>query len=119
MPGNITWNDDNNKYNSRVGSTVKLYRKIVGGQEEYVAQQNIVPGQTNYKFQTRQCDNNGNVYEFRVEQDKIPGYETIIEQRNISNNLILPNYISELKIEPKNSFENKYLKNGQVKLEAI
>lgn len=118
VAGSIAWNDSNNKYNSRVGSTLKLYRKISGGQEQLAAQQNITAGQTSYNFQTKQCDSNGNVYEFRVAQEQIPGYETIVNQRNITNNLIVPNYTGELKIEPKDSFQNKYLKNGKVKLEA-
>ena len=62
--GNITWNDQDNKYNSRIPSKIKLYRKIAQGQEEYVAEQNIVAGQNNYLFQTRECDDSGNKYEF-------------------------------------------------------
>lgn len=129
--GNITWNDTSNKYSSRKASNIKLYRKLgENGTEELVETQRLEPGQTTYSFQTRQCDDLGNEYTFRLEQELIDGYETLYEgnnvtsdgtknvEINITNNLILPTYTSKIEVEAIDSFENKLLKNGKIKLTA-
>ena len=129
--GNITWNDSSNKYSSRKASNIRLYRKLgQNGTETLVETQRLEPGQTEFSFQTRQCDDSGNEYIFRIEQDNINGYETLYTgnsvssdgtknvQIDITNNLVLPTYTSDITIEPKDSFENKLLKNGQAKITA-
>ena len=129
--GNITWNDSSNKYSSRKASNIRLYRKIgTNGTETLVATQRLEPGQTEFSFQTRQCDDAGNEYIFRLEQDNIDGYETLYTGNSVSsdgtknveiditNNLILPTYTSSVTIEPKDSYQNKLLKNGQAKITA-
>ncbi len=130
--GNITWNDQNNKYSSRVASQIKLYRKTEeDGEETLVETQRLEPGQASYSFQTRQCDDAGNDYIFRLEQETIEGYETLYTKNNITsegkteditiditNNLILPEYTSQITTEPINSFENKLLKNANIKVVA-
>lgn len=131
--GNIKWNDENNKYSSRVPSQIKLYRKLEeNGEETLVETQRLEPGQASYSFQTRQCDDNGKDYIFRLEQNRIDGYETLYTSNNITsegktedikiditNNLILPEYTSKITIEPINSFENKILKNSEVEIVAV
>ena len=112
----VTWNDENNKYNAR-GGIVKLYRKTEETEEQYVAEQQIET-KTNYTFQTRECDDNGTPYIFRIEQTQIDGYETIINNYDITNNLILPKYESKIEINPKDSFQNQFLKNGKVAIQA-
>ena len=114
--GSIEWNDESNKYNTRDG-VVKLYRKTGQIEEQYVAEQEI-GAKTNYIFQTRECDDNGTPYTFRIEQTQIDGYETSINNYDITNNLILPKYESKIEINPKNSFQNQFLKNGKVVIQA-
>lgn len=116
VSGNIIWNDSNNIYNSRKAVTINLYRKIQNGTETKATSINITAGQTNYSFKVDKTDNNGNTYIYRVEQQTIPGYETTYSGNNITNTLILPNYSSNITYTPVNSLQNRYLKNGDVKL---
>lgn len=125
--GNIQWNDQDNKYNSRKSAELKLYKKLENQQETLVDTINIIEGQTNYSFKTRQRDNDGNIYSFRVEQTTLDGYETIYTETEnnsknikieIDNNLILPEYNTQILIEPINSLENKLLKDVDVKITA-
>ena len=130
--GNIKWNDQNNKYSSRVPSQIKLYRKSEeNGKETLLETQRLEAGQSSYSFQTRQCDDTGKDYIFRLEQETIDGYETLYTENNITssgkteditiditNNLILPEYVSQITTKPINSFENKLLKNADMKIIA-
>lgn len=130
--GDIKWNDQENKFSSRKVSNIKLYRRLEeNGAETLVETQRLEPGQTSYSFQTRQCDDTGKEYIFRLEQELIDGYETLYTKNNITsdgtqnieigitNNLILPEYSSNVTIEPINSFENKILKNSDVEITAV
>lgn len=128
--GNIKWNDQENKYSSRMPSQIKLYRKSEeNGEEILLETQRLEAGQASYSFQTRQCDDAGKDYIFRIEQETIDGYETLYTANNITsngkteditiditNNLILPEYESQIITEPVNSFENKLLKNADIKI---
>ncbi|MCI8548757.1 MAG: Cna B-type domain-containing protein, partial [Bacilli bacterium] len=116
IAGTITWNDQNNRYASRKATTLNLKRKIGNGAEEQVASINLTAGQASYKFQARQVNDAGQTYTYRVEQAKVDGYETLYNGYNITNNLILPNYNGEVTYAPINTYENMYLKNGQVKV---
>lgn len=116
--GTIAWNDQNNKYNSRVQETIKIYRKTETSIEELVQVIKIEAGQKSWMLKTRECDDAGNKYQFIVRSDAIPGYESKIDGKNIINNLILPNYTQDLVITSVNSFEDRYLKNGRVKIEG-
>ncbi|MCI9017197.1 MAG: Cna B-type domain-containing protein [Clostridia bacterium] len=78
VAGNITWNDLNNRYNSRVRTILKLYRRVGQGGAELVATQTTAVGQTSYTFSgVKKFDSNENDYTYYVEQDNIAGYETI------------------------------------------
>ena len=114
--GQITWNDQNNKYNSRVAQTVKIYRKTATSGEELINTMNITAGQTSWTLATRECNDAGEQYQFIARGNAIPGYESVTSGKNITNNLILPNFTANLDSAPLNSFENKYLKNGKVKI---
>ena len=121
VKGNITWNDENNKYASRANTILRVYG-TVGTTKVQLGQINIVAGQTSYTLQVRQVNDAGQAYNIEVMQEKIPGYETIISgsgySYNITNNLITPKYTSNVTMLPVDSFENKYLKNAQVEIIA-
>lgn len=116
ISGNITWNDSNNRYNSRKTTTINLYRKIQNGTEQKATSTTITAGQTQYSFKVDKTDSNGNTYIYRIEQEQILGYETTYSNNNITNTLILPTYTSNITYTPVNSLQNRYLKNGEVKL---
>lgn len=118
VTGSITWNDQNNQYNSRIANKIRIYRKTATTQEELIQEQTIQPGQQSYTLKTRECDNNGTKYEFIVRNDNMPGYETTINGKNITNNLILPTFTGSLEMSTINSYENQYLKNARVKIEG-
>jgi hypothetical protein len=131
VAGTITWNDSDNKYASRSTSTIHLYRKIgENGKETEVANVVIVAGQTSYTFQTRECDDSGNKYIFRIVQDYVEGYETLYTGNsvssnqtqnvtiNIDNNLILPEYTSNIEYNLIDAFRGEYLKNTKVEMIA-
>ena len=79
---------------------------------------NITAGQTSWTLATRECNDAGEQYQFIARGNAIPGYESVTSGKNITNNLILPNFTANLDSAPLNSFENKYLKNGKVKIEG-
>lgn len=127
--GTITWNDENNNYNTRVNTEVSLYKKIGNGAESLVSSQNIIAGQTSYKFQTRETNDNGEYYTFRIEERLMDGYDNVYSQNNvtntetknieinISNDLILPEYTSKIEITPVNApSTDTILKNSEVKI---
>ena len=132
IEGNITWNDQNNKYNSRKATTMHIYRKVgANGAETKIADIAIVPGQTNnYSFQTRECDDNGNRYIFRIAEDYIEGYEISYEGNNIAsnqtqnvriniiNNIVLPTYTSKIEYNLIEGFRGEYLKNTKLEMVA-
>lgn len=131
ISGNITWDDLDNKYNSRKDSIIHLYRKLgENGREEEVTSLTIKEGQTNYQFQTRETNDNGEIYTFRIEQELISGYKSSYSQNNIKNTetenieinilneLILPLYTSNIIYSPIETYQNQYLKNGKIKINA-
>lgn len=125
--GNISWNDENNKYNTRKSKTLSLYGKVEGEKEVLIDSINLSDTEDTYKFKTRQRDASGNVYNFRIEQTTLDGYETTYIQKEVNtksmtidveNNLILPDYASSIYIIPLNSYQDKMLKNSEVKIVA-
>lgn len=127
--GSISWNDLNDRYHSRVNTVVSLYRKVGNGAESLVASLPITAGQTSYKFQTRETNDNGQTYTFRIEENLMDGYENVYSQNNvtntrtqnipinISNNLVLPQYSSKIEITPVNAPKSDaLLKNSDVKV---
>lgn len=127
IQGNITWNDQEDKYHTRKEATLNLYKSLEGGEETLVTSQNLSVGQTSYEFKTRERDDAGNIYNFRLEQTVLDGYETIYTQTdrnpkmvtiNVDNNLILPEYNTEFVIEPINSPQNQLLKGVDIKIKA-
>jgi hypothetical protein len=131
VSGNITWNDSDDQYLSRGESIIHLYRKVgENGKETEVANVSIAAGQTSYTFQTRECDDNGDQYIFRIEQEYVQGYETLYTGNsvtsnqtqdvtiNIDNNLILPEYTSKIEYNLIDAFRGEYLKNTKVEMIA-
>lgn len=118
ITGNITWNDDNNKYSSRVKTRLSLYRNINNGANELVQTQEIAAGQISYKFQAREMNDQGQVYNYIVQQDIVDGYETTYDQRNVINTLILPTYTSSVEYKLIDAFQDKFLKNTEVEITA-
>ena len=131
VQGNITWNDNSNKFSSRKASNIKLYRKIgENGTEQLVEKIAIAAGQENYNIKTRECDDNGNRYIFRIEQDYAEGYETLYTGNSVTsnetqsvtigiiNNLILPEYTSKIEYNLIDAFRGEYLKNTKVEMIA-
>ena len=129
--GNIQWNDENNKYESRKEGKINIYRKIgTNGTEEKVGEIRTQEGQTTYSYQTKECNDNGNQYIFRVEHQAGPGYKTSYQGNNIASNqtqpitiditneLIIPRYESELEYKAIDTYEDRYLKNGKVKIKG-
>ncbi len=131
IQGSIIWNDNNNQYNSRRASTLHIYRKVgTNGAEEKVADIAVTTGNTNYTWQTRECNDNGNKYIFRIAEDYIAGYETTYEGNNVSsnqtqnirinvgNNIILPQYTSKIEYNLIEGFRGEYLKNTKLEMVA-
>ena len=128
ISGTISWEDENNKYNSRPKNASRIetvdvtlnsdetITEIASGALTMPNTQTVVG--ENYTFNNLQknkiADNTEYIY--TVTQNVIPGYETIINGYNITNKLILPKYNSSITYTPINSFENRYLKNGKVKI---
>ncbi len=118
ITGNITWNDQNNKYSSRAKTKLSLYRNIDNGANELVQTQEIAAGQTSYKFQAREVNDQGKVYNYTVQQDIVDGYETTYDKLNITNTLILPTYTSNVEYKLIDAFQDKFLKNTKVEIAA-
>lgn len=118
ISGTIIWNDQNNKYQLRRRNKISIYRKTVNSTEELIQELNIPIEQENYRLQTRECKDNGEKYEFIIRHEDIPGYETIIEGRNIINTLIEPSYTAELEMDTIDGYEDLYLKNTKVKIQG-
>lgn len=130
LTGSITYNDGNNKYNSRIGTNIKIYRKIGNGAEELAGSINIASGAGTYTYETRECNDAGQYYTYRIEQGNMPGYKTTYEGNNVTcsnttnktinigNELIVPTYISSVEYETVETYENRYVKNGKIKVKA-
>ena len=118
IDGTITWNDSTNQYGSRIARTLKLYRKVGEGAAEFVTQTEIAGGQTSYHFQVREVNDSGAKYTYWIEQDNMPGYETIINGYNMVHNLIVPTYTSSVSYETIDTFQDRFLKNGKVSVTA-
>lgn len=111
VQGNVTWIDTNNKYSSRPSeATINLYRD--GSKTSSTTTLNT------YAFRNLVLYNptSGKSYKYTITQEQIPGYETTYIGYNITNQLIVPTYSSTIKYTPINTFEGKYLKNGQIKV---
>ena len=128
ISGKVNWNDQNNKYNSRpknasgietVNVTLNSDEAITETATGALATPNTqtVVGE-NYTFSNlqRYKTRDNTEYTYTVTQNVLPGYETVINGYNITNNLILPTYTSNITYTPVNSFENRLLKNGKVKV---
>ncbi len=125
ITGNITWNDQNNRYTSRPASVQVILNsdepvtEISQGALSTPATKNVT--ETQYQFdsvQSKKTKDNTN-YKYTIGQNKVLGYETIINGYNITNNLILPSYTSQITMKPYHTFEDKLLKNGQVEIVGI
>ena len=117
--GNVSWSDQNNKFASRPsGVTVTLSRTPSTGQVTAVPSPITVSGNSSYTFPNVQTYDatTGRAYNYTVSKNQVPGYETTINGYNITNTLILPTYTSEVTAVPVNTFQNKFLKNGAVKV---
>lgn len=85
VSGSKIWEDYNNKYNTRPEKiTVNLLQngKVIESKE--------VTAEDNWSYQFTKllkCDSNGNIYEYAITEDKVEGYETIIEGFDIINSL--------------------------------
>ena len=128
ISGTINWNDQNNKYNSRpknasgietVNVTLNSDEPVTEIASGALATPNTqtVVGE-NYTFSNLQQNKtkDNSAYTYTVTQNVLPGYETLIDGYTITNKLILPTYSSNITYTPINSFENRYLKNGKVKV---
>jgi hypothetical protein len=130
--GNITWDDYDNSYQTRKASTMHIYRKIgENGIEEKIADFEVIPGQTTgYSYQTRECNDNGERYIFRIEEDYIEGYDpkypgnkvTSNETQNVKidlvNFLLLPTYTSKIEYNLIEDFRGEYLKGTKLEMVA-
>ena len=123
VDGRVHWEDQNNRYSSRPANvTVTLHNNgdsvsMLKGPD---ANPITVAGESNYSFtntQTQRESDNQN-YNYWVTQNVIPGYKTTINGFNITNTLITPTYTSNITYTPIDTFENRLLKNGKVKLTA-
>lgn len=112
--GTVTWNDQNNKYSARPSQVnVDLYRDGTKIQTTQL-------DKGSYTFSNLQEYNvtTGQLYNYTVNQNEIDAYETIIDGYNITNNLILPDFISDITYTPKDTYQGQYLKNGKVVINA-
>ena len=128
VSGTVNWDDQNNKYNARpknasgietVNVTLNSDEPVTEITSGALATPNTqtVVGE-NYTFSNLQKNKvkDNSAYTYTVTQNVIPGYETLINGYTITNKLILPTYSSNITYVPVNSFENRYLKNGRVKV---
>ena len=128
VSGTVNWDDQNNKYNARpknasgietVDVTLNSDEPVTEIASGALATPNTqtVVGE-NYTFSNLQKNKvkDNSAYTYTVTQNVIPGYETLINGYTITNKLILPTYSSNITYVPVNSFENRYLKNGRVKV---
>ena len=120
ITGTVTWNDQNNKYNARRNVSVTLSRTPTTGSVTPVPSPVQVAGNATYTFNNVQTydTTTNNAYTYSVSQNKVPGYRTTINNFTITNDLILPTYTSNITYTPIDTYQNKYLKNGKVKIEA-
>lgn len=118
IDGSITWEDQENRYQSRRENKISIYRKTANSEEELVEELRIPIEQENYHLQTRECNDQGEKYEFIIRHEEIPGYETMMEGRDIFHTLIEPSYTAELEIDTVDGYEDLYLKNTKVKIQG-
>ncbi len=117
--GTIAWNDQNDKYHTRKQTTLNLYRKVGSGAEELAGSATVEAGQTEYSFKVRETNDQGQKYTYRVEEGNITGYKTTVSGYNITNDLIIPAYTSEITYTAVDTYNNQYLKNGKVRIKGI
>ncbi len=121
ITGTVTWDDQNNKYSSRPENvTVTLSRNPKQGEVTPIPSPVQIKGNATYTFNNVQTydTTNGNAYTYQVEQNKVSGYKTTINTYNITNQLIVPTYTSNISYSPIDTYKNLYLKNGKVKITA-
>ena len=119
--GSVSWNDQNNKYNSRPSSVnVSLARTPTTGEIIPLPGPKQVSGNANYTFENVQTYDmtTGNAYWYSVSQNQVPGYKTTINGFNIVNDLILPQYTSKIEYNLIDDFRGEYLKNTKVQMTA-
>ena len=119
--GQVSWNDQENKYNSRPENvTITLKRTPTTGTVTNVPNPKQVSGNTPYSFNEVQTydTTTGSAYNYTVSQNQVPGYKTTINGYNITNKLIVPIYESKIEYKAIDTYENRYLKNGKVKIKG-
>lgn len=124
ITGTVSWSDQDNKYASRPGNvqvTLHHDNDTVAILKEPDVNPLTVTGNSNYTFtntQTQKETNNQN-YNYTVTQNVVPGYKTTINGFNITNELIVPTYTSNITCTAVDTYKNEYLKNGKVKINAV
>lgn len=119
IKGNIIWNDQENAYGTRPSEGVQVTLKsdeavTAEGALEAPFTQKVENGEYTFKnLQTKKEKDNTN-YEYTVSQNKVLGYETVIDGYNIVNNLIVPSYTSQIKTTPVEG--DKFVKNKEVQV---
>ncbi len=121
--GNIIWNDEENKYTSRPSAIEVTLHSDEPATEEGVLQTPSKKTVTReqYEFenlQTKKIKDNTN-YKYTVSQNKVPGYETLINGYDITNHLIVPQYVSQINTTPENNLENEFIKNEKIQIVGI
>ena len=119
--GTVAWNDQNNKYSSRPENiTVTLSRTPTTGEVTPIPAPIQIRGNATFNFNNVQTydTTNGNAYTYQISQNRVPGYKTTISSYNITNQLIVPTYSSNISYSPIDTYRNLYLKNGKVKITA-
>lgn len=119
--GTETYNDQNNKYSSRPENvTLTLSRTPRQGEVTSIPSPLQVEGDATYSFNNVQTYDTitGNAYTYQISQNKVSGYKTTINTYNVTNDLIVPTYTSNIAYTPIDTYKNLYLKNGKVKITA-
>lgn len=121
IQGNVTWDDQSNKYSSRPSDvTVTLNRTPTTGEVTRVPDPVKVQGESGYTFKDVQTydTTTGNAYNYSVNQNQVAGYETLVNGYKVTNKLVLPTYTSDISYAPVGTYQDKFLKNGKIKINA-
>lgn len=120
LQGNIIFVDNTNEYKF-LPSSVNL-KLFCEEEPNLILQSKTVTGAGNvwsYEFtNVPKTDKGGTPYNYYVVEEPVDGYEISYEGLDVINTLVIPEYISSITYTPVESFENKYLKNAKVKVEA-
>lgn len=121
ISGKVIWIDENDKYLARPNNVqVTLSRTPTTGAITPIPEPVLVEGNGTFDYNNLQTydTTTGNAYEYSVSQNEVSGYKTTINGYVIKNELIVPSYSSSITYTPVNTYEDKYLKNGKVKINA-